>query len=152
GGETAQMPGFYQKGEYDVSGTIVGVVEKSKMLNGQKTVRAGDAVIGIASSGLHTNGSSLARKIFFEQLKLKPRSRVPELKNTIGAELLKVHISYGPLVQKLLAKFNVGQASSLSPTSKKKIRDRQDACPTVKAFAHITGGGFVDNIPRVLPK
>jgi phosphoribosylformylglycinamidine cyclo-ligase len=152
GGETAQMPGFYQKGEYDVSGTIVGVVEKSKMLNGQKTVRAGDAVIGIASSGLHTNGYSLARKIFFEQLKLKPKSRVPELKNTIGAELLKVHVSYGPLVQKLLVKVNVGQASRLSPSSKRQVRDRRDACPTVRAFAHITGGGFVDNIPRVLPK
>ena len=154
GGETAQMPGFYQKGEYDVSGTIVGVVEKSKMLNGQKTVRAGDAVIGIASSGLHTNGYSLARKIFFEQLKLKPKSRVPELKNTIGGELLKVHVSYGPLVQVLLRKFNrVGQASSLSSSLKfSKVRDRQDACPTVKSFAHITGGGFVDNIPRVLPK
>jgi len=132
GGETAQMPGFYQKGEYDVSGTIVGVVEKSKMLNGQKTVRAGDAVIGIASSGLHTNGYSLARKIFFEQLKLKPKSRVPELKNTIGGELLKVHISYGPLVQRLLKHFNIQHS--------------------IKAFAHITGGGFVDNIPRVLPK
>jgi phosphoribosylformylglycinamidine cyclo-ligase len=102
------------------------------MLNGQKTVRAGDAVIGIASSGLHTNGYSLARKIFFEQLKLKPKSRVPELKNTLGAELLKVHISYGPLVQKLLKKFNIQHP--------------------IKAFAHITGGGFVDNIPRVLPK
>ena len=102
GGETAQMPGFYQKGEYDVSGTIVGVVEKSKMLNGQKTVKRGDAVIGIASSGLHTNGYSLARKIFFEQLKLKPSSRVPGLKGTIGDELLKVHVSYGPLVQKLM--------------------------------------------------
>ena len=152
GGETAQMPGFYQKGEYDVSGTIVGVVEKTKMLNGQKNVRVGDAVIGIASSGLHTNGYSLARKIFFEQLKLKPKSRVPELKNTIGAELLKVHISYGPLVQKLLAKFNVGQASSLSNSPLKRKMGRQDACPTLKAFAHITGGGFVDNIPRVLPK
>jgi phosphoribosylformylglycinamidine cyclo-ligase len=139
GGETAQMPGFYQKGEYDVSGTIVGVVEKSKMLNGQKTVRAGDAVIGIASSGLHTNGYSLARKIFFEQLKLKPKSRVPELKNTIGAELLKVHISYGPLVQKLIKRFN-SQPSTLNPQ------------PALRAFAHITGGGFVDNIPRVLPK
>ena len=127
GGETAQMPGFYQKGEYDVSGTIVGVVEKSKMLNGQKTVKRGDAVIGIASSGLHTNGYSLARKIFFEQLKLKPTSRVPELKNTIGAELLKVHVSYGPLVQKLLKKFqhlNIATSSTsstcqsrLSPTS-----------------------------------
>src|SRR6202162_3837027 len=72
GGETAQMPGFYQAGEYDVSGTIVGVVERSKMLNGQKTVKAGDVVIGIKSIGLHTNGYSLGRKIFFEQLKLKP--------------------------------------------------------------------------------
>jgi phosphoribosylformylglycinamidine cyclo-ligase len=147
GGETAQMPGFYQKGEYDVSGTIVGVVEKSKMLNGQKTVRTGDAVIGIASSGLHTNGYSLARKIFFEQLKLKPRSRVPGLKGTIGEELLKEHISYGPLVQKLLKKFN-GRA--LSP--KAPQRAAESAPYPVKAFAHITGGGFVDNIPRVLPK
>src|SRR5208283_3724714 len=80
GGETAQMPGFYQPGEYDVSGTIVGVVEKSRMLNGQKTVKRGDVVIGIESSGLHTNGYSLARKIFFEQLKLKPSSRVPSSK------------------------------------------------------------------------
>ncbi len=152
GGETAQMPGFYQPGEYDVSGTIVGVVEKSKMLNGQKTVKRGDAVIGIASSGLHTNGYSLARMIFFEQMQLKPMSYVPELENTICDELLKVHVSYGPLVQRLLAKFNVGQASRLSPSSKEKVRDRRDACPTVKAFAHITGGGFVDNIPRVLPK
>jgi phosphoribosylformylglycinamidine cyclo-ligase len=134
GGETAQMPGFYQKGEYDVSGTIVGVVEKSRMLDGQKTIRRGDAVIGIESSGLHTNGFSLARKIFFEQWKLKPSSRLPGLKGTIGAELLKVHISYGPLVQKLVSKFNGRPA------------------PAVKAFAHITGGGFVDNIPRVLPK
>jgi phosphoribosylformylglycinamidine cyclo-ligase len=140
GGETAQMPGFYQKGEYDVSGTIVGVVEKSKMLNGQKNVRAGDAVIGIASSGLHTNGYSLARKIFFEQLKLKPKSRVPELKNTIGAELLKVHISYGPLIQTLIKHFNIPS------------RVTRHVSPPVRAFAHITGGGFVDNIPRVLPK
>jgi phosphoribosylformylglycinamidine cyclo-ligase len=147
GGETAQMPGFYQKGEYDVSGTIVGVVEKSKMLNGQKTVRAGDAVIGIASSGLHTNGYSLARKIFFEQLKLKPKTRVPGLKNTIGDELLKVHVSYGPLIQKLLKKFN-----NVAQTSRLHGKSRRDACATIKAFAHITGGGFVDNIPRVLPK
>ena len=76
GGETAQMPGFYQEGEYDVSGTIVGVVEKSRMLDG-KAVRAGDAIIGLASSGLHTNGYSLARKIFFEQMGLKPKSYVP---------------------------------------------------------------------------
>src|SRR6185295_16323778 len=90
GGETAQMPGFYQAGEYDVSGTIVGVVEKSRMLDG-KTIRPGDAVIGLASSGLHTNGYSLARKIFFDEMKLKPESHVAELGNTIGDELLKVH-------------------------------------------------------------
>jgi len=153
GGETAQMPGFYQPGEYDVSGTIVGVVEKSQMLDGQ-AVRAGDAVIGLASSGLHTNGYSLARKIFFEQMRLKPQSYVPELRNTIGQELLKVHVSYGPLVQKLLKQFNVGQASRLSrkPSTKLTSGDRRDACPTIKALAHITGGGFVDNVPRVLPK
>mgnify|MGYP003331344779 CR=1 FL=1 len=135
GGETAQMPGFYQAGEYDVSGTIVGVVEKSRMLNGQKTVKRGDVVIGIESSGLHTNGYSLGRKIFFEQLGYKPTSKVPGLKKSVGEELLKEHVSYGPLVQKLIKKFNlVGKPN------------------TVKAFAHITGGGFVDNIPRVLPK
>ena len=139
GGETAQMPGFYQKGEYDVSGTIVGVVEKTRMLNGQKTIKRGDAVIGIASSGLHTNGYSLARKIFFEQLKLKPSSRLPGLKGSLGAELLKEHISYGPLVRKLIGRFNK------SATGKRPA-------PVIKALAHITGGGFVDNIPRVLPK
>ena len=84
GGETAQMPGFYQPGEYDVSGTIVGVVEKSRMLNGQKTIKRGDVVIGIASSGLHTNGYSLGRKIFFEQLALRPTDKVPGLKKSIG--------------------------------------------------------------------
>jgi len=136
GGETAQMPGFYHAGEYDLSGTIVGVVEKSKMLNGQKSVKRGDAVIGIASSGLHTNGYSLARKIFFETLKLKPNSKVSELGNTIGDELLKVHVTYGPLVQALLKRFN------------KTTGSRPEV---IKAFAHITGGGFVDNIPRTLP-
>ena len=139
GGETAQMPGFYQKGEYDVSGTIVGVVEKSRMLNGQKTVKRGDVVIGIESSGLHTNGYSLGRKIFFEQLKLKPSSRIPGSKLALGAELLKVHVSYGPLMQRLLKKFNIQHSTS-------------NIQLPIKAFAHITGGGFVDNIPRVLPK
>ena len=134
GGETAQMPGFYQPGEYDVSGTIVGVVEKSWMLDG-KAIRPGDVVIGLEASGHHTNGYSLARQIFFDQLKLKPTSRVAELGNTIGDEMLKVHVSYGMLVQSLLKKFN---------------RDGQPR--VVKGLAHITGGGFVDNIPRVLPK
>ncbi|MCX8156703.1 MAG: phosphoribosylformylglycinamidine cyclo-ligase [Verrucomicrobiae bacterium] len=133
GGETAQMPGFYQPGEYDVSGTIVGVVEKAAILDG-RTVKPGDALIGLASSGLHTNGYSLARKIFFDQMRLKPTSYVQELRNTIGEELLKVHLSYGPLVQALLKHFNrPGQPRAL------------------KALAHITGGGFVDNLPRVLP-
>jgi phosphoribosylformylglycinamidine cyclo-ligase len=140
GGETAQMPGFYQPGEYDVSGTIVGVVEKSKMLNGQKTVKRGDVVIGIKSSGLHTNGYSLGRKIFFEQLGYKPTDKIPGFKKSIGAELLAEHVSYGPLVQKLLKRFN-----NPSPVT------RHSSLP-VKAFAHITGGGFVDNVPRVLPK
>jgi len=133
GGETAQMPGFYQPGEYDVSGTIVGVVEKARMLDG-KSIRRGDVVIGLQSSGLHTNGYSLGRKIFFEQLKMKPTTRVAELGNTIGDELLKVHVSYGPLVQKLLKKFNPAQTR------------------VVKGIAHITGGGFIDNVPRVLPR
>src|SRR6185312_16261209 len=86
GGETAQMPGFYQRGEYDVSGTIVGVVGKSRMLDGQKSVRPGDAVIGLASSGLHTNGYSLARKILLEQMKLKLKRRVAEFGNSLGDE------------------------------------------------------------------
>ena len=128
------MPGFYQAGEYDVSGTIVGVVDKPRMLDG-KTIRPGDVVIGLEASGLHTNGYSLARKIFFDDLKLKPKTRVAELGNTIGDEMLKVHVSYGMLVQALLKKFN-----------------RNGQPRAIKGLAHITGGGFVDNIPRVLPK
>ncbi|MGC8830116.1 MAG: phosphoribosylformylglycinamidine cyclo-ligase [Verrucomicrobiia bacterium] len=132
GGETAQMPGFYKEGEYDVAGTIVGVVEKSKILTG-KTIKPGDLIIGIESSGLHTNGYSLARKIFFEKMKLKPHSTIPELSGTVAEELMKIHISYLSIIRKLIEKFN-----------KETVK--------VKAFAHITGGGFIDNIPRVLPK
>ena len=136
GGETAQMPGFYRDREYDVSGTIIGVVEKSAMIDG-KRIRPGDVVIGLASSGLHTNGYSLARKIFFEKMKLKPSSRLAGLTGSIGEELLKVHVSYSPLVKRLLSKFNHG----------KELTRR-----AIKGIAHITGGGFIDNIPRVLPK
>lgn len=134
GGETAQMPGFYQKGEYDVSGTIVGVVDKPKMLDGQKTIKRGDAVIGIASSGLHTNGYSLARKVLQDELKLKLKRKVADLGCTLGEELLKVHRSYLKPVQALLKKLN-------RPGGKNGL----------KGLAHITGGGFIDNIPRVLP-
>jgi phosphoribosylformylglycinamidine cyclo-ligase len=140
GGETAQMPGFYQAGEYDVSGTIVGVVEKRRMLNGPKAVRRGDAILGLPSSGLHTNGYSLARKILFEQMGLETSSRVPGLDGTIGEELLKVHVSYGPVLQRLLNRFNP------------EPEGRRSAPGAIRALAHITGGGFVDNIPRVLPR
>jgi len=135
GGETAQMPGFYQDGEYDVSGTIVGVVEKSEILDG-KSIRPGDVIIGLASSGLHTNGYSLARKILFEQMRLEPRQTVPGLRGSVGQELLKVHLSYGPLVRGALKKFN-------------RSKPRRSV---IKGLAHVTGGGFIDNIPRVLPK
>jgi phosphoribosylformylglycinamidine cyclo-ligase len=145
GGETAQMPGFYQRGEYDVCGTIVGVVERSRILDGS-AVRPGDAVIGLGSSGLHTNGYSLARRILFEQLKLKLSSRVAGLERCLGEELLRVHKSYGPLVQHLIRKYN--------PESVARSRARGRSSPkrtALKAMAHITGGGFIDNIPRVLP-
>jgi phosphoribosylformylglycinamidine cyclo-ligase len=126
GGETAQMPGMYNRGEYDLAGTIVGVVDRAKMIDGSK-IKPGDAVLGLPSNGLHTNGYSLARKVLFEKLKLKPSSRVPGIQKTIGDELLKVHRNYQPL----LASIPEG---------------------LVKGLAHITGGGLVDNLPRVLPK
>ncbi|MBL9138769.1 MAG: phosphoribosylformylglycinamidine cyclo-ligase [Verrucomicrobiales bacterium] len=142
GGETAQMPGFYQAGEYDVSGTIVGVVDRSAILDGRKSVRRGDIVLGMASSGLHTNGYSLARRILFEKLGLTPKSRIPGCRGSLGDELLKVHVSYGPAIQSLLRKFAPRTAAA---------RKRQGTGGPIHAFAHITGGGFVDNIPRVLP-
>ena len=132
GGETAQMPGFYKAGEYDVSGTVIGVVDKARMIDG-RAVKPGDVVIGIESNGLHTNGYSLARNVLLDKLKWRLSKRVPELGCTVGEEFLRVHRSYGLLVQKLLKKFNVG---------KKRV---------IKALAHITGGGFIDNIPRALP-
>lgn len=126
GGETAQMPGMYRKGEYDLAGCIVGVVDGSKMIDGRK-IRPGDVILGLPSNGLHTNGYSLARKILFETMRLKPDAKVAGLKQSVGAELLRVHRNYQPL----LAKMPAG---------------------TIHGLAHITGGGLIDNLPRVLPK
>ncbi|MGA3170484.1 MAG: phosphoribosylformylglycinamidine cyclo-ligase [Chthoniobacteraceae bacterium] len=126
GGETAQMPGMYQRGEYDLAGTIVGVVERKRMIDGSR-IKAGDVVLGLASNGLHTNGYSLARKILFEKMGLKPGSNVPGIKGRLGDELLKVHRNYQPLL-------------TTAPAG------------AIKGLAHITGGGLVDNLPRVLPK
>ena len=125
GGETAQMPGMYRKGEYDLAGCIVGVVDRTKIIDGRK-IRPGDVILGLASNGLHTNGYSLARKILFQKMRLKVNSRLPELKTTVGEELLRVHKNYQPL----LAKVPVG---------------------LIKGLAHITGGGLIDNLPRILP-
>ncbi len=126
GGETAEMPGVYADGDYDVAGTIVGVVDRPKLLDGSR-VAEGDILVGLPSSGLHTNGYSLARKILFEDMGLTPQSAVSELGTTVAEALLAVHRSYLKLVLPL------AENSLLS------------------AMAHITGGGFPDNIPRVLP-
>jgi len=125
GGETAEMPGIYQNGDYDLSGTIVGIVEKSKIINGEN-ITSGDILIGIPSSGLHTNGYSLARKVLQEKYKLT--DNVSLLKNTLGDELLSVHRSYLQFIK----------------TIKNKIE--------VKGISHITGGGIVGNTKRILPK
>ncbi len=126
GGETAEMPGFYAPGEYDLAGFIVGVVDRKHLLNG-KNVKPGDVLLGLPSTGLHTNGYSLARKLIFEVAKLKPDAYVAEVGNKIGAELLKPHLCYAPAVRNLLAR------------------------GWVSALAHITGGGIPGNLPRVLP-
>ena len=126
GGETAQMPGMYQRGEYDLAGTIVGVVDRKKALDGSR-IRVGDVIIGLASNGLHTNGYSLARKVLFDQMGVKLKDKLPGLKRSVGEELLLVHKNYQPLIAKL-------------PEG------------MVKGLAHITGGGLLDNLPRVLPQ
>src|SRR6185503_1894007 len=128
GGETAEMPGFYADGEYDVAGFIVGAVERDRIVDGRR-IGAGDALIGVPSSGLHTNGYSLARTIVFDRLGLGVRDRVPALGATVADALLAPHRSYLPLVRPLLA----------------------DPQRPVKGMAHITGGGITDNLPRVLP-
>ncbi|MCK5056235.1 MAG: phosphoribosylformylglycinamidine cyclo-ligase [Candidatus Aminicenantes bacterium] len=126
GGETAEMPGFYSDNEYDMAGFIVGIVEDDKIVDG-KNIKKGDLLVGLPSTGLHTNGYSLARHIVFEKLKLKVDSVVEGLSRTIGEELLDIHRSYLKPVTTLVK-------SGL-----------------VKGMAHITGGGFIDNIPRILP-
>ena len=126
GGETAEMPGFYHDGEYDVAGFIVGAVDRAQIIDGRSIV-PGDVLIGLPSSGLHTNGYSLARKIVFDELKLTVDSHLPDLGETVGEALLRTHRSYLPVIKPLLGK------------------------KLIKGMAHITGGGITDNLPRVLP-
>jgi phosphoribosylformylglycinamidine cyclo-ligase len=125
GGETAQMPGMYRKGEYDLAGCIVGVVDRTKIIDGSK-IKPNDVILGLASNGLHTNGYSLARKILFEKMRLKPSSPLPGSTMTVGEELLRVHKNYQPILAKI-------------PSG------------VIKGLAHITGGGLIDNLPRILP-
>jgi len=127
GGETAEMPGMYAPGEYDLAGFIVGAVERKRMLTGSE-IEPGDVLLGLPSQGLHTNGYSLARKLLFETAGHTPDSQLPELPATLADELLKIHRSY------------------LAP-----IRALHDA-KLLKGAAHITGGGLTDNIPRILPR
>ena len=127
GGETAEMPGFYPKGEYDLSGFAVGVVDKDKIIDGSK-IRKGDAIIGLASNGLHSNGYSLVRKLFFDIKKMKTSARIAEFGTSLGEELLKPTKIY-------VKAFNA-------------IRDKV----RIKGMAHITGGGIPGNLPRIFPK
>ena len=127
GGETAEMPGFYPPGEYDLAGFIVGAVDREKVITG-KDVKAGDILIGLPSNGLHTNGYSLARKLLFEVAGYSPEKYVNDLKEKVGNALMRTHKSYWPVVRRLI-----------------------DA-NCVAAMAHITGGGITENLPRVLPK
>ncbi len=126
GGETAEMPGFYQAGEYDLSGFAVGVVDKSGIIDGSG-IKAGDAIIGIASNGLHSNGYSLVRKVFFDSKKIKPDSYIPELKSELGKELLRPTRIYVKAFAALRGKVKI------------------------KGMAHITGGGISGNLPRIFP-
>jgi len=125
GGETAQLPGMYRPGEYDLAGCIVGVVERDKIVDGKK-IRPGDVILGLESNGLHTNGYSLAREILFGKMHLKVSSRVPGSTMIVGKELLRVHKNYQPLLARI-------------PSN------------VIKGLAHITGGGLIDNLPRILP-
>jgi phosphoribosylformylglycinamidine cyclo-ligase len=126
GGETAEMPGFYADGEYDVAGFIVGVVDRRKVIDG-KSIRHGDLLIALPSSGLHTNGYSLARKVFFEMAGLTPDSRLDGLEGSIGDTLLKTHTNYEPILREAIAR------------------------NLVQGLSHITGGGITENLDRILP-
>ena len=127
GGETAEMPGFYGEGEYDIAGFIVGVVDKKKIIDGKK-IGEGDVLLAVPSVGLHTNGYSLARKLFFEVAGYKPDTQLPEVGMTAGEALLQPHVSYLRPLEGLLDS------------------------GVIKGLAHITGGGLIDNIPRILPE
>jgi phosphoribosylformylglycinamidine cyclo-ligase len=127
GGETAELPDFYRPGEYDLAGFAVGVVEAKRLVTGS-TVRPGDLVLGLASSGLHSNGYSLARRIVFDVMRLKPDDELPEAQATVAEELLRPTRIYVRTVRRLL--------------------ERSD----VRAMAHVTGGGITGNLPRVLPR
>src|SRR5271170_5094710 len=127
GGETAEMPDVYPAGEYDLAGFIVGAVDRNKILDPRR-VKPGDILVGLPSSGLHTNGYSLARKLAFDVAKLSPDSYVAEVGNKIGAELLKPHRAYWPMLKNILAR------------------------RWVSSMAHITGGGITGNLPRALPR
>jgi len=131
GGETPEMPGFYHDGEYDLAGFAVGIVERKKIING-KDIGAGDVVLGLKSSGVHSNGFSLVRKVIFEKAKLDVNSKLKTIKGTIGDELLKPTKIYVKPIRALLRHYR-----------SKKV---------VKGMAHITGGGLIENIPRVLPE
>jgi len=126
GGETAEMPGFYPDGEYDLAGFCVGVVEADKLIDGSE-IRVGDRIVGIASSGLHSNGFSLARRVLFEEGKLNPDDQIEGLKQTIGLELLTPTRIYVKSILNIIKNFHI------------------------RGIVHITGGGFIDNIPRILP-
>jgi phosphoribosylformylglycinamidine cyclo-ligase len=126
GGETAEMPGFYADGEYDLAGFVVGLVQRDNVIDG-RGIEPGDVLIGLPSSGLHTNGYSLARRVAFEMASLEPAGQVPELGTSIGDALLVPHRSYLPVIRPLLG----------------------SGC--IKGMAHITGGGIGENLPRVLP-
>ncbi len=127
GGETAQMPGFYADGEYDLAGFIVGAVDREKLVTGAG-IKPGDVLIGLPSTGLHTNGYSLARKLFFEVAGYKPSQYVTPIREKAGAALMKIHHSYLHVIQKLVA------------------------AELTTGMAHITGGGMTENLPRILPK